>query len=311
MMTFLHAVASVMIVLLLTATGWFCGKKGWMGAEAKAFLSKFLLSFAVPCMCVYGLRGNLSREMLAGSVKLLAISYGGIALNFALAYPAAALLRLPKRRRGVFVVMCGLSNAIFIGYTMCTELFGEACVPYVMIFYLANTSFTQTIAMWLIRRGGDGEGGSWRQAVQFLRSPTVLGVLAGFALVLLDIRLPSFLMSYLRYINNVVSPLALLLTGYIIYEMGWDKLRLDRDIAVVLGFRFLLGPAIFAVFCALFGVDGLARGTLLVEAAMPVVTQTVVAAARYGADEQFAARGAAISTLAGFVVIPVLRVMLG
>ena len=41
-----------------------------------------------------------------------------------------------------------------------------------------------------------------------------------------------------------------------------------------------------------------------------VVTQTVVAAAEYGADEEFAAQGAALSTIACFVVIPVLMLIL-
>jgi len=311
MESFLHAVASVTIILLLTATGWFCGKKGWMTAPSKAFIGKFLLSLAVPCMCVYGLRNNLTREMLAESLKLIVLTFVCIVLNFVLSFLLARLLRLPKRRQGVFMVMCSLSNSMFIGYAMCTELFGEVCVPYVMIFYVTSTCFTQTLAMWLIRRSGDSGGSSSRkQSLKFLTSPTVLGVVIGFAAVLLDIRLPALVMSYLRYINNLVTPLALLLTGYIIYEMGWDKLRLDRDLTVALGFRFLLGPAIFVLFCALFRVEGLARSTFIVEAAMPVVTQTVVAAAQYGADDQFAARGAAISTLASFIVIPVLMILL-
>jgi len=79
---------------------------------------------------------------------------------------------------------------------------------------------------------------------------------------------------------------------------------------VAMACRFLLGPAIFVVFCGVFGIEGLARSTFIVQASMPVVTQTVVAAAQYGADEQFAARGAAVSTLASFVVIPVLMLLL-
>ena len=310
MAQFLHSVASVTIILLLTATGWLCGAKGWMKAESKTFLSKFLLSLAVPCMCVYGLRNNLTREMIAGSVKLLALALLCNALNFLLAYLLSRLLKLPKKQRGVFIVMCSLSNAMFIGYAMCTELFGDACVPYVMLFYLSNTTFTQTLAMWLIRHSGDAAGGGWRDSLKFLTSPTVLGVLTGFAVVLLDVHLPPFVMSYLRYMNNIVSPLALLLTGYIIYEMGWDKLRLDRSLAVMLAFRFLLSPALYVLFCGLFGAEGLARSTFIVEASMPVVTQSVVAAAQYGADEQFAAEGAALSTLASFVVIPILMLFL-
>ena len=40
-------------------------------------------------------------------------------------------------------------------------------------------------------------------------------------------------------------------------------------------FRFLLVPASSFALCALLGVEGLARNVLLVETAMPVVTQTV------------------------------------
>ncbi len=310
MATFLHAVASVTVILLLTATGWYCGFKGWMTAQTKTFLSKFLLSLAVPCMSIYGLSNNLTREMLAASPKLLAVSYSSITLNFALSYLLARLLKLPRGRRGVFMVMCSLSNSMFVGYAMCTMLFGDACVPYVMFFWFASTCFTQTLAMWLIRRSGEAAGGSWRQSFAFLRSPTVLGVVTGIAIVLLGVRLPAFLVSYLKYMNSVVSPLALLLTGYIIYEMGWDKLRLDRDLSVAMLCRFLLGPAIFVAFCGVLGIEGLARSTFIVQASMPTVTQSVVAAAQYGADEQFAARGAAVSTLASFVVIPVLMLLL-
>ena len=32
---FLHAVSSVTIILLLTATGYFCAERGWMGPQAE------------------------------------------------------------------------------------------------------------------------------------------------------------------------------------------------------------------------------------------------------------------------------------
>ena len=77
-----------------------------------------------------------------------------------------------------------------------------------------------------------------------------------------------------------------------------------------MAFRFLLAPALSVALCRAFGVTGLAHDVLIVETAMPVVTQTVVAAAEYGADEEFAAQGAALSTIACFVVIPVLMLIL-
>ena len=310
MESFLHAVASVTIILLLTATGYFCAAMGWMSPQAKRFISKFTMSVAIPCMCVYGLTNNLTHELLAGSLGFLLVPLLSTVGAFLLSLLVGRLLKLPRKRLGVFMMMCSVSNAIFIGLPMCTELFGEACTPYVMLYYLVNTSFVQLVGLSLVRWSGEGGGFDKRMIKKFLTTPAVIGVLVSFVLVFTGIRLPSLVMSYCKYMNNLVTPLALLLTGYIIYEIGLKNLKLDRDLAIMLLFRFLLVPGVSFALCELFGVAGLGRSVLLVETAMPVVTQTVVAAADYGADEQFAAQGAALSTLSCFVVIPVLMLIL-
>lgn len=310
MESFLHAVASVTIILLLTATGYFCAAMGWMSPQAKRFISKFTMSVAIPCMCVYGLTNNLTHELLAGSLGFLLVPLLSTVGAFLLSLLVGRLLKLPRKRLGVFMMMCSVSNAIFIGLPMCTELFGEACTPYVMLYYLVNTSFVQLVGLSLVRWAGDGGGFDCRMIKKFLTTPAVIGVLVSFVLVFTGVSLPPLVMSYCKYMNNLVTPLALLLTGYIIYEIGLKNLKLDRDLAIMLLFRFLLVPGVSFALCELFGVAGLGRSVLLVETAMPVVTQTVVAAADYGADEQFATQGAALSTLACFVVIPVLMLIL-
>ena len=231
---------------------------------------------------------------------------------FLLSFAAAKLLRLPRKSLGVFMMMASLSNCVFIGYAMCSELFGSVCTPYVMLYYLVSTSFTQLVGLSLIRWSGESEAHVplRRTALKFIKTPTVIGILIGFVLVFGDIQLPSLIASYTRYMNDIVTPLALLLTGQIIHEIGLSRLRLDRTQGVMMLFRFLIGPGLCMLLCMLLGVDGLARSVFVVEAAMPVVTQTVVASAEYGADEKLAAQGAALSTLACFVVIPVLMLLL-
>ena len=310
MATFLNAVSSVTIILLLTAVGYFCAAKGWMGPEVKAFISKYLMAVAVPIMCVYGLRSNLTREALSHSGSALLAAFLTIVVSMCLSLAVGRLLKLPRRQLGVFIMMCGVSNSLFIGYAMCSVLFGEACAFDVMLFYLVNTSFTQIVGISLVRWSGESGGFNRQMLFKFLTAPAVLSVFVAFLLVLADIQLPDMLMSFMRYVNNTVTPLALLLTGYIIYEIGLKNLRIDKSLSLVMVFRFLISPALMIALCHVFGIEGLTRSVLVVEAAMPVVTQTVVAAAEYGADAQYAARGAALTTLACFVVIPVLMVLL-
>lgn len=307
---FLHAVSSVTIILLLTATGYFCAAKGWMGPQAKAFLGKFTLSVAVPCMCIYGLLNNLSKELLVQSGSFLLVPLLGTVILILLSLLIGRLLKLPRKKLGVFMMMCSVSNAIFVGLAMCTELFGEVCTPYVMLYYLVNTSFVQLLFLSLVRWSGESRGFDLKMLQKFLTTPAVIAVFVGLALVWFEVKLPSLVMSYCRYMNNLVTPLALLLTGYIIHDIGLKNVRLDRDLGIAMIFRFLLAPALSVALCRAFGVTSLAHDVLIVETAMPVVTQTVVAAAEYGADEEFAAQGAALSTVACFVVIPVLMLIL-
>lgn len=310
METFLHAISSVTIILLLTATGYFCAAKGWLDAHAKAFISKFLMNVAIPMMCIYSFQTNLSLELLEQSAAMLLTGVCSCLLDFVLAFLLGRLLRLPRQKLGIFVMMCALSNCVFIGLAMCTELFGSECTPYVMLYWVVSTTFMQLVGISFVRWSGEAGGFSKKMLLHFLKTPAILGTLTALALVLLDIHLPSVVLSYGRYMNSVVTPLALLLTGYIIHDIGLRRLRLDRTIGVMLCFRFIAAPAVCLLFCTLFDVSGFARSVYLVEAAMPVVTQTVVAASEYGADEQFAAQGAAISTLACFVVTPILMMLL-
>lgn len=74
--------------------------------------------------------------------------------------------------------------------------------------------------------------------------------------------------------------------------------------------RLIISPMICVGMCALFGITGLARSVFIVESALPVVTQITVMAGAFGADEEYAATGACLSTLGCFFTIPVLMLFL-
>ena len=311
--SFLNSIEAVVLILLLTAVGFFCAAKGWFSDAAKAFLSKFIMNVAVPFMCIYTLRYRLTREMVFEAGPMLLVPFLVMAILYILSFAAGKLMKLPRKSMGVFMMMASLSNTLFIGYPMCTELFGADAEPYIIMYYLVGTCFTQGLGITLIRFTGEGE--SKKQTVggvlkKLITTPPIIGIIIGITVVMLDIRLPNLVMTFSRYMNQVVTPMALLVTGKIIYDIGLKNLRIDFKMLVTLVFRFLLSPGLCFLFCHVFGIKGLAMNVFMVQAAMPVVSQTVVAAAEYKADDGFAARGAATTTIASFVVIPLLMIFL-
>ena len=311
---FFNALSACLVLLLLMAVGYFMGVRGWMTAAEKKFLSRFIINIAVPANCIVGLLNNLDREGLVQAGPLVAAALLGVGATLLLSMGAVALLRLPRARWGVFAAMAGLSNTLFIGIPVCTQLFGEVCMPYVMLYYLGNTTFLQSAGILLVERSGDGgrqPGGPGRFLRDIFTKPPILGVLCAIVLLVLGVDLPGPVMRFAGYISNTVSPLALIYCGFIVYEVGLKNLRLLPGLPAMLVIRLAVAPVICWGFCLLFGVEGLARDVFLVESALPVVSQVTVMAGAYGADEEYAATGACLSILGCFVSLPILMLVLG
>ena len=81
---FLNAVSAVVVLLMLMAVGYFMGTKGWMKAEEKKFLSKYIINIAVPCNCINGLLNNLDQSMLAQAGLMLVSAIIGVVITILL-----------------------------------------------------------------------------------------------------------------------------------------------------------------------------------------------------------------------------------
>ena len=311
---FFSALSASLVLLMLMSVGYFMGRLGWMTAAEKRFLSKFIVNIAVPCNCITGLLNNLDHDSLLQAGLMVASAMVGVAVTLALCLLLAKLLRLPRERWGVFVAMAAFSNTLFIGLPVSTQLFGDVCVPYVMMYYLANTLFVQSAGILLIERSGTRAGKKTTVGGFFkdvFTKPPILAVLFTVLLLVLDLRLPGPIMTWAGYISQSVSPMALIYCGYIVFELGLKNLRPMMGLPAMILMRLGIAPVICWFFCHLFGMSGLPLSVFVVESALPVGSQVPVLAGAYGADDQYAATGAVLSTLCSFVSIPILMLVLG
>ena len=311
---FFNAVSACLVLLLLMSVGYGMGMLGWMTSAEKRFISKYIVNIAVPCNCIVGLLNNLDHGSLIQAAGMVGAGLLGVAASMLIAVIAASLLRLPRERWGVFVAMAGLSTTLFIGIPVCTQLFGEAALPYVMLYYLANTSFLQSAGILLVERAGakgkrrGGVGAFFRDV---FTKPPILSVILAVLLLALDLRLPGPVMRFADYISGSVSPLALIYCGFIVYEVGLKNLRFLRGLPTMLVLRLVLSPVICLSCCSMLGMEGLPLQVFVVESALPVVSQVTVMAGAYGADEEYAAVGSCLSILGSFITIPILMLILG
>ena len=312
MAAFWNAISAVAVLLVLTLVGYFMGKLGWMGPAEKKFLGRYIINIAVPCNCINGVLGRLDREMLGEAGWLLLVAVGLMVVCLIFAAVLAALLRLPRNRRGIFISMCGMSSCLFVGLPLGTQLFGDVCIPYVMIYYLANATLIQTVGVALIERSGTG--GSLRPAAflkDLAKKPPIGTIVVCVRLLILGIQLPEVIMTSAEYISGSVSPLALIYTGYVTYELGLRNMRMERGLPTLTAVRLAVAPLICMGLCTLAGVEGLSRDVFVMQSGLPVFTQGPVLAGTYGADDHYAASAVVLTTVGCFVTIPIMMFLLG
>ncbi len=309
MESILNSIQSVLVFLLLTMVGFFFASKGWIKDKEKAFISKYLLNVAMPCTSISCMYSYLTMEMLRTSWKMLTVPALVCTVCYILSYLLAKALNLPRKTMGVFILLCAMPNTFAIGYPLCIELFGEAASPYILFYYVVCTFFTQTVGLSWVRWAG-GESISFSYGfVKMVTAPTFIGVILGFVIVLLRVKIPSFLVSSIKYCGQTITALALLISGRVIFETGIKNIKLTKPLTFVMMFRFFLAPIFCFLCCRIIGVEGFPRSVFVIMSSMPVLNTSVVAAAEYGADEQLAAQGIALTTLASFVWIPVLSII--
>ncbi|MBQ7535503.1 MAG: AEC family transporter [Stomatobaculum sp.] len=313
MAEFFHALSAVFLIFCLMAVGYVCGCLKWMGASEKKFISRFIMNIALPMNCISGILNNVKREDLSGMASMLSVPLATVLVMLVISWAAAKALKLPRNREGVFIAMSFLSNTLFIGLPMSTQLFGEVSVPYVMAYWMVSTCFTQSVALLLVEHAGEGGGGAF-SPVTFLKDivtkPPIIALVLAYLMLWFGFRPPELFMSFAKYMSQTVTPLALLYSGFIMYELGLKNVRFEKGLPAMLVLRLLVSPLLCLLFCLIFKVEGLAKSVFIVESALPVVTQITVMAGHYRADEKYSAAGSTLSMFGIFITIPVIMVLL-
>ena len=152
-----------------------------------------------------------------------------------IATAVASIFAVKKERRGLFISMFFNSNTIFVGLPINQALFGDASIPYVLIYYMCNTTFFWTLGTYLIQRDGEGEAEfDLKTSLKKIFSPPLMGFMLGLVIVILHIKLPVFLASDLQYLGSLTTPLSMIFIGLSVSNAGVKQLILKKDQLLIL-----------------------------------------------------------------------------
>ena len=308
---FLRSISGILVILGMILVGFVIGEKGWFDDKSRGLLAKLVTQVALPCYMLYTITQRFTAADLLKMLPALRFPALSMVILLGIATGVARIFAVRQDRRGLFISMFFNSNTIFVGLPINQALFGDASIPYVLIYYMCNTTFFWTLGTYLIQRDGEGEAQfDLKTSLKKVFSPPLMGFLLGIVLVILHIKLPAFLASDLQYLGNLTTPLSMIFIGLSVSHVGVKQLVLGKDQLLILLGRFLVAPFLMATIIYWVPLPNLMKQVFIIQSAMPVMTNAPVVARLYGADSDYAAVMVTETTLATMVVIPILMLLM-
>lgn len=296
-------VGKVAMLLCFVAAGYLLRVSGALPDNAGKILSA--LSAMIFCPA-YNLR-NLWQNFTVAKIRqnALVMSYGLLItlLFIGLALLLARFLGKPGLERRSLAYAFSIPNYGYFGYPVIEGVFGSAVLSQVLIFVIPLSIATNTYGYLLFTPNG-------KLTLKRLANPLILAVVLGIALGLSGIPMPGFVEDVLVGAGNCMSPVAMLLAGFVLGAFPLSKLLTGWRSYWLSAIRLVGIPAIFFAGLWICGVRGIWMLLPMTVASMPLGLNLVVYPESMGVDASDNARLCCVSYLMAILVLPLVFALL-
>ncbi len=294
------------IMFVLIFVGFFLYKKKMMSEETTKQLSKITLTIVNPIIIFNSYQMEFDPQLLTGLLIATALAAAAHIIMIGFSHLAVKKGQQNSEIERFAIIY---SNCGFLGIPLVQATFGSEGV-----FYLTGYITMFNLFMWthgvILMRGSNNieeKQSPAKNLLNILLSPAIIAILLGLVSFFSGIRLPEIVQTPLDYLGSMNTPLAMLVSGATIAKAGLVKAFKRPRVYIVQLFKLAIIPAVLALlFSLLFfiGVDMLIVDVVLIAAAAPTASATVMFAYTHDRDAEYASNHFALSTLASMATMP-------
>ena len=299
---FLIISQQVLVLFILVAVGFLCGKKGLIDDVASKKLTDIVLYVVTPCVMISAFQREFSVE-LVGKIIIAAVC---AALIHAGSILLAKLIFHDKNesRKKVLRFSVIFSNCGFVSLPLQKAILGDEGWFYGSIFVAVFNIFLWTYG--LVSMSGDRRQLSVKKLVF---NPGIVGVAVALILFLCRINLPEILSLPVDYLAALNTPLPMLIIGYYLSKANFKAAFTDAGIYIAMGVRMVLIPLIALGLMLWFKIDSTIIVAFTIAGSAPTAATTTMFSAKYDRDVELSVGVVASTTVISLVTMPLVTAL--
>lgn len=254
------------------------------------FVTALITTIGTPCLVFtilskVGLQAEGLAVMAAASVAAL-VAFTG--LSVIILKPLGLSLR-------TYLPALAFPNLGNMGLPLSLFAFGEKGLALGIVYFTIGAVAQFTI--------GVGVASGAMSIKKLARIPVIYAVAVALVFMLTDMKAPAWFNTTTRLLGDMAIPMLLITLGVSLARLRVKTLK--RSVVFSL-LRLAMGFAVGTGLSAVFGLEGIARGVLILQSSMPTAVFSYLFAQRYNRAPEEMAGITLISTTLSFLTLPLL-----
>lgn len=308
---FASAAAAVATIFAVGLIGFVSARRGLLSPQGVRELSILLVDFILPAQLFSAMYAQYEP-----SEWPLLLTCGAAQVTFFLSGCVLVMvlhrLSASQTHRGTLYVLASLQNIVYLPLPLAIALLSAADAQragfYIGCFVLFFNPILWALGPNLLRSAGAAPAARPYEFLRRALNPPFLATLAGLLLKQLTaatgVALPSQITEALKLVGAATPPLAIIVLGAVLAHTaaGWPE---KRSLAIVAGVKLVALPLIALAYLRFSPPsDPVFAFILMVQAAAPPATNTLLLAQRHGGDVALVARTLFTTYLLAVVTLP-------
>lgn len=298
-MNFEQVFLKMIILFIILIIGYVSNKAHILDTVGNKTLSALIMNITLPCMVLSSL--NQARCTGKDLVTMTGVTVLVFLLLIIMAKVMPILLCTKGDKAPVLEFLLVFSNNSFMGYPVIECVLGASALIYASVYSIFTVILFFSYGVYLFQKGKNG--GYCIEWKKMLSPSSIVGVLA-LILAFFEFRLPKMPYEVLSMLGNVTTPLSMLIIGSSLAAIPVKEVFKGWRIYAFSVVRLLIVPMIVYLVFFKFISNPTILGVIVLTAAMPSASTTVMFAEQYDNNAPYAAQHVFISTLFAVLTIP-------
>lgn len=285
----------ITVMFVYMAIGWGMYKGRLITKEGSRSMASLLLYVVVPCVIIKSFHIRRTPEKMAA----LLWAFAGSVLVLGCALAVSFVI---YRKRPIDRFSAAFSNAGFMGIPLSVSVVGTEAV-----FYIAIIVALINVLQWTYGQAVLTGDKSKYSVKAVLKSPLVIGVLAGLAVFLLELPIPALIGGCIDAISALNAPLGMIVLGIYMGEIRFKEIFDEGKVYKVSAVRLLVIPIItLGLLCLIPATYMELRLTLLIASCAPIGSNVAIYAQKLNQNYNYAVKSVCLSTILSVLTMPFL-----